>query len=718
MSLSVFAFAIEGLPYLFATAPIEGVSESVLVVEGDTAAGLPIWTEDVDPLTSEASVGVFEVILAQDATARDVFTYAEPLAIGSLAKNLTSSGTTISVTPDLDLSAGDYIYIQQETLRISAATTPSGGFQRWVVTRAQAGSTARAYYPETTITEDAEIFLRAPALKGRKVTLYEYHLHEDGTVASSAALPFCGVVRDYGFTDGSDQARLRIGGFVGLLADLRLPTREWAARCTTPPMSEQRPWTAKAVATVRAAYEGAAPLREPYPVTKASELFTTEYTDGDEILVTYMGSLFVARWYSAPQRVEFNPLVTYRQMTEQIERSRLWGEDFKTALVTEVIGSGDVPNSLGTNAIGVLMALLTSTRAGDNGPWDRGMDLGIGIPIDFFAAEEIAGLESRVGGAMAVGRFFIGLEGDRERTVEDMALSLMRPFGLVWGASLEDLGRITLRPFSDVWAQRYQATAVTDADLIEEHISQQWRHEEVADVVKYTFSPYTTTLDNGVFVRIEDAAYPKRARGGAKSLDVDASVVESPPTAYYEANERLRWVRRPRPQVTFMTTTQTQLPVGGAVTVDFAQLVSEGSEDVGLRELVIVSKTTDLNRRTVTYKGWLLENVVTSRQPVTWSLLVESVAGDEVTVAENHFVPEPNGIYDGDIDPVEVGNVVRVYDAFGVTLGTAEVVAVDGGAGTVELDTVPVGTVAGCVIVLDNDDDDRWAFISQGDAYS
>lgn len=576
------------------------------------------FTHELRPRDGQTSLSVSDLLISNVTETRALLHTLQVPAAGTVTA-VPSADTITLDTAGLD---GEVIYWQREAIFLEGAPTsgPSGytyDCQRGILGTQQA-----------SLGVGTDFFLSCPSLYNRVVTVFEFDGYEEHTRYTS-------LLNDIGFTDGHAEIRL-------FCSDIFAPAKRSTA------------WSRRWQGTVNSAqYVTREGERECTSILYTSN----EGATGAPDYVRFEGSIFEATHTEAltgpapraRSHGRFSPRTPYRGMTRRLSNDSLSFENVVGKAVDEVV-------VLPESAVESIMALLTSTAQGTNGPYDLGKDVGPGLNSDLFDLDAIAAFDS----PLLVNQRLVLDEEDV--TAWSHVQALLTTYGLFFRAVN---GRYSLA----LWDDDYSEFDLDDVVLIPSQVA---GLAEVVDTVTFRYSP--AQVDRSERRRlIVDGVSTAGLHGRRDSLDVDAACLEDPQLAHVNAVSRLDRYEFPQPLYTFTTPEYLGIGTKGRVTSPWA-LTSTGGEGFTDAGALIVSETIDPIDGTNTYRarvtagtfkrvGWSAK--VLSYNAGTKTATVEHVNTDFVTAGFSLRIVTSAGVLK------EAGHLVQAVTATTVTFTTA-----------------------------------------------
>lgn len=652
---------------------------------------------DVDLKSSRSSIGSLDVSLLATPQVTAIFSRLRPVASASVGASVSPAATTISLGASFTGKGGRAVWVRREAVLLGGESSPGV----YACVRGIFGTPAQRHDPSEP-GADVEVFEVCPVLQGRRVELF----WTTGSGYGDEHTVWTGALDDAGHK-GLAAKTLRVLGLLGLVRDLELLPRQWAARVLSvyPGVFEQGPLsfpdmtaTLEPVVPEWSNDDNLVPAAMPDPPAL-----------GDTCFVALGESIFRAELVNAttsPYRYRLSTARPWRDWTPPLQRV----EEVHRGMVAREVWISD-PESLGINVVEIILRVLTSTPDGDNGAYDLGADLGIGLPVGFVDVVGMERLRDRLGAAH-VERLVLGLE---DRQTPTLALDwiegkLLHPFGLVFALSEE--GLLTLAQWEEL--PPYAVVEITDDDLLEEP-EEVDGYTALVDQVRFVYTPHEHLLGDTRLVDVRDAVRRRRLLGTGSSDQVDAAALSDAGLVYQLALSRLlRW-RDPLPVVSCKVRLGLDVAVGRAVRLTLSGIVGVGAggqpvEGVEGSEGIVVSKDVDILEGSTTYKILhigvglgRLGRIAPSARVTTWDAVAKTAS-----VEVNRFVPASgSGTFDNDPHSFEDKGAVQVLDEFGavvISAGTLASVGVGTLTFTAALVSVarPAGPIAGDVIVPAN----------------
>lgn len=662
----VYGLTIQGIGttdglYRFAAGPIANDTDDLyLPVLGQ----LPKALSEVDLMKQQVSIGGTQAILRNNGLPTSLRAWEKPSPIALV---VAESGTTVDLdAPSLD---GRLVHWRQEAIILGVGASIGGGVYRYTgCTRGALQTRQRtvlSQYANFRVSGyDNEVFDRPPDLRGRMVTFF----YNDGDFYGNETTLFHFCLDDLGSVEGNDHIILRLKGALYVADKARALARraEYIVENVAGTLLGEESYDINEVRAYSIRPEGSVDYYNP-----PASLYSP--STGDKLLVEFRGSVFEAEvaYISDTNRhvVTFDPRTPYRGMTAPQPLTNR--TDALDEPVREVIAAGyrarntDEPPTLGTDIVDVIMTLLTSTPEGDNGVFDKGMDVGPGMDSSWFELGVIRGTRSSYAGVLRPDRYILGM-ADYSASVLTEVRKLLAGSGVkvTYGST----GLITLRS----WEDRPRDVTLNKAETF---ISQSFKLNEVVDTVTVEYSPSGLFLDDIRMIRPIDLFLRQRMPGLSQGLDFRVETIGDSRTVFALA---MGWYLRAidaRPMVTAKVSMDENVYPLQPVFVDLPGGYSPDGSDGISAYGVVVSVELDPERDIK-----IVRVRIGDEEPkvIGHALKVDTAAyagGVTVPVELNHFVrvnSDAEVTYDADL--FAVNDVVDVVDSDGAVFDSGLVI--------------------------------------------
>jgi len=665
----VYGLTIQGIGttdglYRFAAGPIANDTDNLYL---SVLGQLPKALAEVDLMKQEVSIGGTQAILRNEGLPTSLRAWQKPSPIALV---VAESGTTVDLdTPALD---GSLVHWRQEAIILGSGAAIGGGVYRYTgCTRGALQTRERSVlsqYANFRVSGyDNEVFDRPPDLRGRKVTFF----YNDGDFYGNETTLFNFCLDDLGNVEGNDHIILRLKGGLYIADKARALARhaEYTVENIAGTLLGEDAYDIDEVRAYSIRPEGSVDYYNP-----PASLYSP--STGDKLLVEFRGSVFeatVAHIFASNRHViTFDPRTPYRGMTSPqplSTRTEALGET-----VREVIAAGyrarsfDEPPTLGTDIVDTVMSLLTSTPEGDNGDFDKGMDVGPGMDSAWFDLQVVRATRSSYAGILRPDRYLLGA-ADYSASALTEIRKLLSGSGvkLTYGPT----GLVVLRP----WVDRPRDITLNKAETF---LSQSFKLNEVVDTVTVEYSPSGLFLDDIRMIRPIDLYLRQRMPGLTHKLDFRVEAIGDSRTVFALA---MGWYLRAidaRPMVTAKVSMDENVYPLQPVFVDLpGGYSSDGSDGISAYG-VVVSVELDPERDIK-----IVRVRIGDEEPkvIGHGLKVDTAAytGTAVVPVElNHFVQVNSDTeVDYDADLFAVNDVVNVVDSDGAVSDTGLTILVN-----------------------------------------
>lgn len=610
-------------------------------------------------------------------------TFAEPSQFATLE---FESGTTVDIKgPSIP---GEVVHWRQEAILLGSAAPLGGGVIRYTgCTRGYLGTRERslaAQYPWfPAATYDNAVVPRPWTLRYRKVTLFE--VPEDGGYNDEVDR-FHFIIDDLGNVEGNDHVILRLRGVWTLAEQEVLPRRaEYLVKDANGIQLDNVDFDVRVLTAESVRPVGVLSYYQP-PVSNPSA------TTGDRILVKWRGSIFQATVtdsnFDGMHTIEFDPKSPWLGGTTG-HRLEKRSEALRES-VEEVVGTGfrantsGLPASLGDDVLGVVMAILTSTVEGDNGPYDTGMDVGPGMDYTLFDLDDIEEVRGRIAGIDFINRFFLGTN-DYTASAQSEVDKLLESVGL--RATYGPTGLIRFRP----WEDRPSSLSL---EHFETWLTSSWGLKDVFDESKVTFSPDQHLFSDVRWISSVDVYRRQRVPGAKRAYEHRMVHNGQHMTAFALAQQQHYRRVVTAPIVTAKVSEEVEIWPMQAVTITGpGTRGADGLEDLVATYGTVVGVEWDFDRALKVVRvriGYSASNLIGHALKVDTG---SYGGGASVPVLTDHFVTRfPIDALTEDTDFFAVDDVVAIIDEDGAVSDTRTIQAVASGSVTLDaIPTVPVG---------------------------
>lgn len=649
----------EDARYRFATGrpagDVYGLYLDVMVAEPE-----PI-TQRVDWRAASASYGGTTLELLHTEQVRGLLSRLRSYPVAKLGADLLAGAQTLELDVEGALAAGDTIWCRREALYVLAElSTTTYTVQRGVMdTPIQEHRVARP-------GADLDVFKVCHTLQARRVEIFAVPAHggyEDEVVIWS------GLLDRAGHSPGAEVVWVELLGPLALLEKPAL----WPSQ-----------WRGEVEASIILGYNAEQPDASPHLIrlqglAEAVDLEespapggTAQDGSGEQILVAIEDHLYLAEnsrddlWF-----VETPP--AWQGLTDALTLDALAPSSLKGSLARHVLSAHpEAPQPLGQDAVAIWAAVLTSTTDGENGPYDIGINLGVGMPHTALDLEALASLRALWGVVLQAPLFFLGREQEREpvRVQEKLRRELLAPLGLV--EIQTQRGLLALARWSDL-PVGYAEPHLDDEQILE-LIAQDYAWDGQVDTVTYRYTPVGGRLSQTRTITPTNQTARERTIGALQEVRVEALALSDYAQVYSLALDTvLRW-SQPVPVLTVVTHLSVLLIPGRTCTLSHSALVSmDGPDPVeGAQRIrcMVISRTIDPQAGHCSYQmlhigldQQSVGRVAPAAQVASWD------AGQERATMEAHlYTPTSGGAYEDDAEPFTAGHACSLIGPDGEVL--------------------------------------------------
>lgn len=634
-------------------------------------------------------------VLDNDVTFQ-IFANHRPRPIGQLVAGEALTSTATTVKTNVSGLDGTVIWWRREAILLGVESGVTAG-QYDLCERGHLDTVASAYNGSNG---DVDVFAVRNTIKNRTMTLFWW----DDETASDYIDEV--DVWKFHLRDGQRvgaEYHLSLAGIFALARKARLLPTQWVGEAIEIAGDEERP----VVRLVPQVPPGTSAFRFP-------DALTGLVSEGDETLVEFEDSVFklvVEDATATPPTFTLDPrapLFDSEPLDVEDLRSgdlsrRQCREIFTSAAdllrAGEAIGDDEIPLG-GEDGLPAVIALqvLTSTAEGTNGPYDTGVDFGLGISAGDLDLDGFLEAQARASDARSFHRFFVGLGrgggGQPPSALNRVEKELLHPAGLAFSRSSRPghQGKITLRHLGDSLPV-FEEAALFDADNILGNVTEGFGLEEVLEVTQFE---YSAAVDNVLRLDMFQQTAQQRSIGTANVESIRGGAVFPRDVAFALALGPMRRWGDAIPPLAWETALSIDLPPGSyglithsEVTGDVAGVPVRGVVQSGV---VITHQRLDAGRGRFRYRA-LHTGLGFARQgKIAPSAQILTRAGNTLTITQNHYVPTNHPDLEDDADPFRTDFVVRILDACGaVKMSGLVVVSTTANSVTVDdLDTYAV----------------------------
>ena len=640
----------------------------------------------LDFRTGRATTGSMEVGLLHTAEVRDMLSNLTPEPVARLS-TVADEFTTAITLPNYLTGQGKVIYIKREAFYLE--THQGGGV--YDVQRGVLGTRVQDHDPNRD-GEDVEAFEDMQEQEARRVELF--YVAPGGGYADEVTV-WSGVIEDLGTEDHLDLLVIKVIGALGVMRDTVFLRRQWSATVD-----------AINLGAARGEVWGEVPaLAFFHPDVPEWSTDANIKPDGkpnlsgiwsfdDEILVEWLGSLFTLKYLddaATLDRWAVEPWSPFGQLAESLQETLTDGQSWRDTSCRQIFCTDPqtpMASRLPKNALDCVLALVTSTRRGDNGVHDLKVDFGISLPLALLDETGILQLRDQLGELLDVDRFFIGLANEPEKALDKIERELLHPFGLGW--TVTSAGLLGVAYWSELPAS--SSETALDADTILKVISQDYGLKNRLDEVEFRYTP--GRLDNPKLVDTTNSTAQQRLLGAQRAQAMQGTAISDPAQAYeWALTHLLRW-RNKVPIIELEAHMSANVAVGDTVLLTDVGVMGKGkTEGVTSSRCIVLGKQIDVDKNRLRYKLAHIGIHQGRLGRISASGEVSAYDGPSLTITltPGAFIQAGgNGVYDDDIFAFEAAFTVQICDEFGQQQDAAILVdSVDTSLGQIVLNTAP-----------------------------
>jgi hypothetical protein len=633
----------------------------------DVLMGLPepiSWR--ADPRDGHSSYGGTTLHLLHTHQVRGLLSRLRSYPTHRLVANLPADADLMEVE-GAALTPGQTVWLRREALYVLSVEAPN----TYRVLRGALSTPIQDHLVDRA-GADLDLFTACHVLQARRVELF---VITEGASYDEEIVVWSGLLDRVGALPADTAVSIELLGPLALLARLRLLPRPWEGEVYNVfydgPIDDQNPSGLLYVRSSSRAADLDIPA-QPAGVTPEH---------GDQILLQIEGQLALATWrHNAGNGywlVEPNP---WQDLTDPIpddERIKLVA---RRATARQVFSAHpQAPQRLGDDAIEIWLAVLTSTAGGGNGPYDRGWELGVGLPYTAFDLDGLERLRAQWAPLLRAPLFFVGREDEPAEVQRKLREELLAPMGLIETVTSD--ARLSLALWSEL-PVGYAEVHLSNDNVLE-LISQDYGWDSVLDQIVYEYTPEGHLLDEPRLVDLSNGTTRQRVLGALRDLRVNGRVISDYAQAYALAlSALLRW-RDPMPVLTVATHLSAEIALWRTCLLSHEALATmEGpspSSGVISTRCLAIGRTIDPGRGenvyTLLHLGLdqhRLGRIAPSAQVTAWN-----PGTSLLTLAPNVYSLSPGVAYATDREPFAVDHVCHAITPEGLLVGVAVILAVE-----------------------------------------